>query len=523
MDRALLLLLTLLALACGPGERSVPGGSAPPPVVVVALDGLNWQVAGPLVEAGGMPALAELVRGGAAGPLETIRPTWTPVIFTTMATGRSPHDHGVNTFVSEKGVPLTSNVRRVPALWNILSDRGLPSLFLGWPVTWPAEAVTGEMISDRWHKSTDRHVHPGCLAEIVAPRLKAYRDAGDVVPAGLERLAELASPDRVSRWLHGSFEGPGAAAGAAGRPDRLVALTREKVKSGFLWNVGLDSEVKLPLFLGRLRAVRPRLAAVYFNATDMAQHFFGGADRPGERCLPERNLPGRETIDETYRVYDRLLARLVAGVRGVEGYENAVFVVFSDHGIDLAAPRRVRWKPPAGGEAKVQRLVERQVAEGLVEASETGIRPVELGWQVIRFPDRGPMSGRSLVLNMLDQAGCTFHPDDAYLYFVHDEAPPGVVVISGGNVRKGRPVAGMSVADVAPTLLALLDLPVGRDMAGAPAALELAGGAAGSVRTLSAEWIDSYGTAPPAGGGDAISSPEDEDIRGELRALGYID
>jgi len=519
----IIVLLLLHAISCGPTGQSASVENAPP-VVVVALDGLSWQVAAPLMDEDGMPALTALVRDGAAGQLETIRPTWTPVIFTTMATGQPPERHGVNTFVSEEGIPLTSNVRRVPALWNILGDRGLPTLFFGWPVTWPAEPVTGEMISDRWHKSGERQVFPAELADVVAPRLETFRNAGVAVPAGLERLAGLASPDRVSRWLHGSFEGPGdTTAERTVQPDRLVGLTRKKVETGFLWNVALDSDVKLPLFLQRLRAVRPRLSAVYFNATDMAQHFFGGADRLGERCLPERNLSGREAIDETYRVYDRLLGRLVAGVRGVEGYEDAVFVVLSDHGIDLASPRRVRWNPPAGDSTKARRIIQRLLAEGVVETVETGSRPVDQGWQVIRFPDGGPMSVRSRALNLLDQAGCTFHPDDTFIYFVHDEAPPGVVVISGGTVRPGRRLEDMSVNDVAPTLLALLGLPAARDMCGAPAPLELSAGSGGPERTLSPKWIDSYGTTLPAGNGEAISSPEDAEIRGELRALGYIE
>ena len=85
----------------------------------------------------GFIALAGLAADGASGQLETHRPTWTPVIFSTMATGKLPEEHGINTFVSDEGIPLTSNVRRAPALWNILSDHGLPSLFFSWPVTWP--------------------------------------------------------------------------------------------------------------------------------------------------------------------------------------------------------------------------------------------------------------------------------------------------------------------------------------------------------------------------------------------------
>lgn len=528
----LLLSLALLLHGCA----SAPDRTqAPEPttrqVVIVALDGLSWQVARPLVDSGEMPHLARLVREGAAGQLETARPTWTPVLFTTMATGKHPQEHGISTFVSSKGIPLTSNLRRVPALWNILSGRGLPTLFFSWPVTWPAEAVLGEMISDRWHKSTERHVYPAEVAEIIAPAVQAFRDGSQTPPAELEHLDRLAVPERVSPFLHGSFEGTGAAEVDRGRPDRLVRLTREKVDSGFLWNATLDSEVKLPLFLQRLRAVRPRLSAVYFNVTDMAQHFFGGADRPGDAGRPERNEAGREVIDEAYRTYDHLLGKLVSGVRAVVGYENCVFVVLSDHGIDLASGLSVRLRPPeAVPNEQWAPFLETLLAEanpsGLAAVARSGRPGTPSGedWLTISFRGGGPMALRSRVLNRLDTAGCRFHSEDVYLYFVHDEAPPGIVVISGGDLGGGQAVNGMSVADVAPTVLALLGLPAAEDMAGRPMGLRLAAGGQDMPRRLTAEMIPTHGTArPTAGEGEAISSPEDQTIRGELRALGYIE
>lgn len=510
--------LLVLGLACSP-ERPPAPDSTPPPVVIVALDGLSWQVAGPLADRGEMPVLSGLARAGAAGRLETARPTWTPLLFTTMATGKEPGEHGISTFVSDQGIPLTSNLRRVPALWTILTEQGAPSLFFGWPVTWPAEEVLGEMISDRWHKATERQVYPASSAELLAPDLRAFREQWSEPPPDLQDLARLATPDRVSPYLHGSFEAGDAS--LSEEPDRLVRLTRQKVESGFLWNAALDSEVKLPLFLRRLGAVRPRLSAVYFNATDMAQHFFGGADRPGTAAEPERNVAGREVIEETYRVYDMMLGRVVAGVRQVEGYENCVFVVLSDHGIDLASGPSVRLRPPAG-QADGPSFLNSMIAGSGADGPAT----LEPGpdWSRITFPPGTAMAGRSRLLNRLDLAGCAFHPEDVFLYFVHNEAPAGVVVVSGGPLASGQPIVGMGVEDVAPTVLALLGLPVGADMAGRPARLLLEQGPGGEPRPLTAEMIPTHGNArQDAGEGEAISSPEDQSIRDELQALGYIE
>ena len=71
---------------------------------------------------GKLPHFAQLRREGAYGPLATIQPILSPVVWTTIATGRAPQDHGVLDFVEigadGKATPITSLRRRVPALWN---------------------------------------------------------------------------------------------------------------------------------------------------------------------------------------------------------------------------------------------------------------------------------------------------------------------------------------------------------------------------------------------------------------------
>src|SRR5690606_9796652 len=44
--------------------------------------------------------------------------------------------------------PVNRTMRRVNALWNILSEHGLRSLVTAWYATWPAETVKGAIISD---------------------------------------------------------------------------------------------------------------------------------------------------------------------------------------------------------------------------------------------------------------------------------------------------------------------------------------------------------------------------------------
>ncbi len=54
---------------------------------------------------------------------------------------------------------------------------------------------------------------------------------------------------------------------------------------------------------------------------------------------------------------------------------------------------------------------------------------------------------------------------DAQLSGTHERAPDGFVLAFGGAVQPGEPDRG-SVADIAPTILYFLGLPIGRDMDG---------------------------------------------------------
>jgi len=95
-----------------------------------------------------------------------------------------------------------------------------------------------------------------------------------------------------------------------------------------------------------------------------------------------------------------------------------------------------------------------------------------------------------------------------------DHAPEGILVVSGGGVPQGRDLGRISSLDLAPTVLALLGLPVGGDMPGRVIDGVLPSG----VRVFS---IDSYG----AGSGAELpenESPADDTLRRRLRSLGYI-
>src|SRR5579872_2798245 len=122
-----------------------------PPLIVVGIDGGEWKVIHRLWDEGKLPNLKKIADRGVATTLHTAYNS-SPVIWTTIATGVVPAVHGITDFVvptSRGDVPISSDVRKVPALWNMLSRTGKRVAVLNWWGSWPAEDVNGVVLSDR--------------------------------------------------------------------------------------------------------------------------------------------------------------------------------------------------------------------------------------------------------------------------------------------------------------------------------------------------------------------------------------
>src|SRR3989441_3305491 len=138
------LIAALAALAVFGWRTRRPAG---PRVLLVGIDGADPQILDRLVADGRLPTFARLRREGAYGRLRSREPLLSPIVWTTIVTGRKAQDHGVLDFVeigTDGGpVPITSGRRRVAALWNVASEHGLRSGFVGWYGSFPAQRAPG--------------------------------------------------------------------------------------------------------------------------------------------------------------------------------------------------------------------------------------------------------------------------------------------------------------------------------------------------------------------------------------------
>ena len=103
-------------------------------IAIVGLDGATWDLAGPFMEAGDMPALRRLVAAGASGVLRSTTPPVTFPAWSSFMTGADPGKHGIFDFT--RRLPgtyeiafVSSRDRRLPTMWQVLSasERRSPS------------------------------------------------------------------------------------------------------------------------------------------------------------------------------------------------------------------------------------------------------------------------------------------------------------------------------------------------------------------------------------------------------------
>lgn len=105
-------------------------------IAIIAIDGADWDLLTELAIDGRIPNIQKLIRNGTTASMQTIQPTVSPMVWTSLATGLPPDRHGVIDFRMNNR-PVDSNTRRSPALWDIAQAFGRPALVTNWWTAWP--------------------------------------------------------------------------------------------------------------------------------------------------------------------------------------------------------------------------------------------------------------------------------------------------------------------------------------------------------------------------------------------------
>ena len=298
-------------------------------LLVIGWDGADWEVIESLRKAGRMPCLSRLMSGGVMGNLGSLRPCLTPMLWTSVATGMTADRHGVLGFVEpeESGFGMRvvgQGSRRVRAVWEMLGERGMRSVVIGWPVTGPAEDIRGVMVSDRV--------------------LETLRDCPDEVG---ELEAGLVSPEEmreaVGDWRHHPCDFslsdlremiPGIGGIDVGVDGRPAVLARALARCATVHNVAT-------CLIGREEW---DFFAVYYDMIDRAGHEFMSYRAPMMEGVSDEDFRRYGGVmDEVYAFHDAMLGRVLE----LAGPDVGVMLL-SDHGFQTGR-RRPRYRGPCGG------------------------------------------------------------------------------------------------------------------------------------------------------------------------------
>jgi len=410
-------------------NRTTPGAHR---VLLIGLDGADWDILDPLMRKGRMPRLERLVESGVRARLRTITPVLSPIIWTSIATGVGPSRHGIVDFLASskttgQQMPVTSNMRRVKALWNILSEHGRSSGVVAWWATWPAEQIEGFIVSDRVAYQLF-----GFKDEGEGLRKRTYPEAlGLVIHPLIISPSEITDSD-VERFMNVADAKDG---GVPGLEDNMRSLKTIMASARTYFSIGNDL----------LSAYDPDFKAIYFEGTDTVAHNFMRYRRPAMPGVTDAEVAVYgDVVDRYYESRDERLEALLSLAD-----ENTVVIICSDHGFRTGSNR----------------------------------------------PTTDPRIG---------VGGAA----DWHRKF-------GILIMAGPGVRRGVTIEDASVLDIAPTVLAVMGLPVAQDMEGR--ALTEA-----FDPPLHTQTIATYETAGGGESAEPVGSALDSEIIAKLTALGYV-
>ena len=306
-------------LATNESTPHPPMVTRPRRILLVGWDAADWRIIHPLLDRGEMPTLARLVEGGVMGNLATLHPKISPMLWNSIATGKTADKHGIHGFTEPDPVagvrPFSSVSRRTKALWNIFQQAlGWRCNVIGWWASHPAEPLKGTVVSnyfartrrvgpDRW-EVPEHSVHPpGRAAEFGPLRMQANEVTDELILPFIPRAAEIDQEKEHGLGIFANLMGECC----------TVQATATAAMAGGAWD----------------------FTAVYFDSIDHFSHSFMPFHPPRLPHVGEREFGlFKDVVNGIYRLQDMMLERLVqlAG-------PDALVVVCSDHGFQSGALR----------------------------------------------------------------------------------------------------------------------------------------------------------------------------------------
>jgi predicted AlkP superfamily pyrophosphatase or phosphodiesterase len=249
------------------------------PVLMISIDGMKPEYVTEADSRGlRLPFLRSLVRDGVyADGVTGVWPTVTYPSHTTLLTGVSPAQHGIyNNLVFDPQRTFSgawnwyAQQIRVPTLWQVAHDAGLPTASVGWPVSVGATSVDW-LIPEYWRTSPSQSLNS----------------------SDRELMAALSRPDAMLDQMQREL-GP-------------YMIGNDTSRNG--------DEIKTRYALDILRKQKPAFMTIHLSSLDETEHEHG---------------PFSTEANQELEAIDAMVSRLADAARAND--PSTVVLVVSDHG-----------------------------------------------------------------------------------------------------------------------------------------------------------------------------------------------
>ncbi len=287
--------------------------------LLIGWDAADWKIIGPMLAKDELPALKKLIQKGVYGNMSTMNPPYSPMLWTSVATGKTPDKHGILGFIEvapdRKGIrPVTTQNRKSRTIWNILHNKGYKSNLVGWWPSFPAEPINGHIVSDAFQKVTSD------------PRKIIPFKPGTTHPEELlEEIKQLkVFPFEINDEHILTFA------------PKAAEIDQEKDRGLVSFAKILSENISVHAAATRLmRTTEWDFMAVYYDLIDHFCHAFMKYYPPKLNAIPQHKFDiYKDMIHGAYKFQDMMLARVMelAG-------DHTNIIVMSDHGYESGNKR----------------------------------------------------------------------------------------------------------------------------------------------------------------------------------------
>ena len=310
MKRWLCLPLSLLCLGVLASAQAAQPQSQPRPrVVVIGVNGMEWDIVRPLLLQGKLPNMASLVNRGVYGKLRTLSAPNCPKVYGAIYTSTVPEENGITGFLVG-GITANTNMLKREPIWSILSKNGISVGMANVPATFPVMPVNGYMVSGMLTRGKD--CEDGVLC---APKLSEVQGGDPVYPKSL--ASELMA--KVGDFYIDCSRMPPA--------DTLVGK-EEKMINEWLAKVDLIRSQQTKLFDYLLTNHPKDFTFLVQSCEDRVGHWLYPIQTFHKGYNPKINNVRLDAFPNQYVALDKVLGTILKHVD-----DNTYIFLISDHGI----------------------------------------------------------------------------------------------------------------------------------------------------------------------------------------------